>query len=95
MHLAALFRRLQKPHQRLKAARVATILKEGIVAIGLDSTRYAAHSMRSGFVGSCMDSGVDSLVVARTTGHRSLEMLRRYFREGDPFKACASSMIGL
>jgi len=90
-----LFRRLRWPYQRLKPVAVANILKAAIRGIDLNPREYAAHSLRSGFVTTAVAAGVNEFTIARQTGHRSLVTLRRYFREGDPFRANASSMIGL
>jgi len=90
-----LFRKLTYPYSRLKPAAVASILKGCIAGIGLTPLDYAGHSLRSGFVTAALSNGANELAVLRTTKHRSLDMLNRYLRECDPFKATASSMIGL
>jgi integrase len=83
------------PHARLRGAHVAAILKAAIRGIGGDPRQYGGHSLRSGFATSALGNDANELAVMRTTGHRSLTMLNRYLREKDPFRANASSMIGL
>jgi hypothetical protein len=40
-------------------------------------------------------AGVQERVIAQTTGHKSMTMLRRYIREGSLFNENAASAVGL
>lgn len=78
------------------ACTIALILKRHVKTIGLDPSRYSGHSMRAGFVTTGIECGVNELLLAAQTGHRSLASLRRYYRNADPFRgANASALIGL
>lgn len=81
--------------RRLSPRVITAIVKRAIALAGLDPHTYASHSMRRGFVTTAFEAGVGEILIAATTGHRSLSSLRMYFRSSDPFKAAASGMIGL
>lgn len=80
---------------RLHPARVAKVVQAQIATLGLDPALYGAHSLRSGFVTVAVEANVQLLVIMETTGHRSVETLRRYYRSRDPLRACAGSQIDL
>jgi hypothetical protein len=40
-------------------------------------------------------NGAKELEIARTTGHHSEAMVRRYIRAADPFRAIAATQLGL
>jgi len=80
---------------RLHPNTVAQIVKRAVIRIGLDPRLYAGHSLRAGFVTAAVEKQINEFTIAATTGHRSLETLRRYFRRSDPFRACACAAIGL
>jgi site-specific recombinase XerD len=72
---------------------VALIVKRAAAAAGLDETKYAGHSLRSGFATSASEAGASDRSIMRTTGHRSREMVDRYIRSGQLFNDNASSLI--
>lgn len=92
-----LFTRLDRagPGLQLHPGAIANIVKARVSAIGLDARLHAGHSLRSGFVTSAGEAGIGELLIAAQTGHRSMEVLRRYFRRTNLFKANAAGMIGL
>jgi integrase len=95
----ALFRGVDR-HGRLAALRlhkdsVGLIIKRAAEAAGLDATKYAGHSLRAGLVTQGYLNGAGELEIMRQTGHRSLEMLRRYFRDGSLFRENPASKLGL
>ena len=53
---------------------------------GLDSYKYAGHSLRSGFATSAAESGAEERNIMAMTGHKSTEMVRRYIKEANLFK---------
>lgn len=81
--------------RRLHPERIARIVKTAVAGLGLDATDYAGHSLRSGFVTTCLESGLNEIVIAAHVGHSSLSTTRRYFRRADPFRANPSGKIGL
>lgn len=74
---------------------LAAIVKRGAEALGLDTSEYAAHSLRAGFITSALEGGVGEIVTARHSGHRSLGTLQRYMRSEDPFRANACAALEL
>jgi integrase len=64
---------------------IASVVKRAAVALGLDPNEYAGHSIRRGFVTTATKSGADLDKIMRTTGHTSVEMVRRYIDDADPF----------
>jgi integrase len=84
-----LFRPVTKGGQvissRLSGDAIAAIVKQRVVAIGLDPSLYSGHSLRAGFVTSAAAAGVPSWKIRTQTGHTSDAMLNRYIRAGEPF----------
>ena len=69
----------------LCGATVNQILKDGVKSIGLDPKAYSAHSLRAGFVTAADNAGSGTLAIMETTGHATVEMVRRYLRNAQPF----------
>lgn len=80
---------------RLSDRGVALIIKRAIKLIGKDPDAYAGHSLRSGHVTSAIAHGAGEHEVMQQTGHRRVETLRRYRREGELFKHNSSGKLGL
>jgi len=74
---------------------VALIIKKYANLAGLDSEKYAGHSLRSGFATSAAESGAEERNIMTMTGHKSTEMVRRYIREANLFKNNALNKIKL
>ena len=74
---------------------VALILKKYASKAGLDSRKYSAHSLRSGFATSTAESGAEERNIMAMTGHKSTEMVRRYIKEANLFKNNALNKIKL
>jgi site-specific recombinase XerD len=72
---------------------VALIIKKYADYAGLDSDRYAGHSLRSGFATSTAESGAEERNIMAMTGHKSTEMVRRYIKEANLFKNNALNKI--
>ena len=72
---------------------VALVVKKYLNLIGLDSTQYSAHSLRSGFATSTAASGASERSIMDMTGHKSTEMVRRYIKEANIFKNNALNML--
>ncbi|MCY3975137.1 MAG: site-specific integrase [Simkaniaceae bacterium] len=56
---------------------------------------FGGHSLRSGHVTQAVREGVDHLIIARQTGHRDLNSLKRYVRLGPEFRKNSSGYLGL
>ena len=80
---------------RLGDKAVALIVKRAAQAAGLDPTRYAGHSLRAGLATSAAAAGASERAIMATTGHRSVQMVRRYIRSGELFRENAAATVGL
>ena len=80
---------------RLTAQSVALVVKSGAAAVDLDPSRFAGHSLRSGLATSAAAAGVSERSIMNQTGHRSVQMVRRYIRAGSLFKENAAAGLGL
>lgn len=80
---------------RLSDRAVSLIVKRAAEAAGLDPARYSGHSLRAGFATTAAANGASERAIAAQTGHKSMEVLRRYVRHGSVFVDNASSMVGL
>jgi site-specific recombinase XerD len=72
-------------NERLAARNVAAIVKAAAAKLGLDSSAFAGHSLRAGFVTSAVKRGANLIKITDVTGHRSLEMLKTYSRDAEAF----------
>lgn len=78
---------------RLSDHAVAEIVKTYAQAIGLDPASLSGHSLRSGLVTSAAKAGIALHRIADQTGHRSMEMLRRYIRDANLFLNNAGAIL--
>jgi site-specific recombinase XerD len=81
--------------KRLDGDDVRCIVKQSVASIGLEPERYGAHSLRAGLVSSAAEAGASELVIAKQTGHKSMAVLRTYFRTEDPFRANPCTLLRL
>ncbi len=72
---------------------VALIIKKYTQKAGLDHNKYSGHSLRSGFATSTAESGASERNIMAMTGHKSVDMVRRYIKEADLFKNNALNKI--
>ena len=72
---------------------VALIIKKYANLAGLDSEKYAGHSLRSGFATSTAESGAEERNIMAMTGHKTTQMVRRYIKEANLFKNNALNNI--
>ena len=72
---------------------VALIIKRHALSAGLDEKKYAGHSLRSGFATTTAEFGASERNIMTMTGHKSVEMVRRYIKESDLFKNNALNKI--
>ena len=72
---------------------VALVIKKYSYLAGLDSSKYAGHSLRSGFATSAAEAGAEERSIMAMTGHKSTEMVRRYIKEANLFKNNALNKI--
>ena len=60
---------------------------------GLDGSRYAGHSLRSGFATTAAEFGAEERNIMAMTGHKTTQMVRRYIHEANLFKNNALNKI--
>ena len=80
---------------RLSAAAVADIVKRYAAAVGLKASDFAGHSLRSGLATSAAMNGASERSIMAQTGHRSVNTVRRYIRDGSLFRENAVAVVGL
>jgi site-specific recombinase XerD len=83
------------PAHALSPRSIAKILKCAAARAGIDATSIAGHSLRAGMVTQAALNGSKEREIARTTGHHSEAMVRRYIRVADPFQAIGATRLGL
>ena len=80
---------------RLSDRGIALIVKRAAEGAGLDPSTYSGHSLRAGFATTAAANGAPERAIANQTGHKSLEVLRRYVRHGQLFTDNAATQLGL
>jgi integrase len=71
---------------RMSRETMAQAMRRGFERAGLDRRLYSGHSLRAGYVTAAAENGATALAIMRQTGHRSAEMVLRYFRPVEAFK---------
>ena len=72
---------------------VALIIKRYAEKAGLDPSKYAGHSLRSGFATTAAEFGAEERNIMAMTGHKTTQMVRRYIHEANLFKNNALNKI--
>ncbi|MGD0775984.1 MAG: site-specific integrase [Candidatus Solibacter sp.] len=94
-----LFRSINRHGQvqpgRLSGIDVARVVKKLTGRAGLDSAKYAGHSLRAGHATTAAMAGASERSIMNQTGHRSVQMVRRYIREGSLFRENSAGKLGL
>jgi integrase len=80
---------------RLSGADVARVVKKLAERAGLDEAKYAGHSLRAGHATSAAIAGASERSIMNQTGHRSVQMVRRYIRDGSLFRENSAGKLGL
>ena len=85
-----------QPHTgRLSPVDVARVVKKLAERTGLDPAKYSGHSLRAGHATSAAAAGASERSIMGQTGHRSVQMVRRYIREGSLFRENSAGKLGL
>lgn len=80
---------------RLSGIDVARVVKKLALRAGLDAAKYAGHSLRAGHATSAAIAGASERSIMNQTGHRSVQMVRRYIRDGSLFRENSAGKLGL
>lgn len=78
----------------LSVRSLSRVIQNRVEQIGLNSQGFSSHSLRAGFVTSQMNLGIGASAIARQTGHRSLDSLKRYDRPLLARLSTASQRLG-
>ena len=70
---------------RLGDRSVALVIKRLATKVGLDASRYAGHSLRSGFLTSAANNRASIFKMADQSRPKSLDVLREYVRNEERF----------
>jgi site-specific recombinase XerD len=81
--------------RRLSGIDVARIVKKLAQRAGLDASKYAGHSLRAGHATAAAIAGASERSIMNQTGHRSVQMVRRYIRDGTLFRDNSAGKLGL
>jgi site-specific recombinase XerD len=82
-------------HGGLSGGDVARVVKKLAERAGLDAGKYAGHSLRAGHATSAAIAGASERSIMNQTGHRSVQMVRRYIRDGSLFRENSAGKLGL
>jgi len=92
-----IFRRFAKgcslTSNRLTDQSVVLLIKKYLALAGIENKNYSGHSLRSGFATVSAESGADERSIMAMTGHKTIQMVRRYIKEANLFKNNALNKI--
>ena len=92
-----LFRSIRKTgtisKNRLGAKFLTKVIKELCDKAGYDSTKYSAHSLRSGFVTEAGNQNKNLFAVMDLTGHKDVNTAKRYYRRGNVLHNDSSDLL--
>jgi integrase len=91
----AVNRHAQTLPRHLTGGDVARIVKKLAVRAGLEPSSFAGHSLRAGHATSAAIAGASERSIMNQTGHRSVQMVRRYIRDGSLFRENSAGKLGL
>jgi len=80
---------------RLSGIDVVRVVKKLALRAGLDAAKYAGHSLRAGHATTAAIGGASERSIMQQTGHRSVQMVRRYIRDGSLFRENSGGKLGL
>jgi hypothetical protein len=91
----ALFRQTLKGGQRVGAPisgqAYYDVVKQGIAAIGLDTSKFGSHSMRSGWISTAARNGASVWKMKEISRHKSTGVLAGYVPDAELFQQHASA----
>ena len=78
---------------RLTDQSVVLLIKRYLALAGIENKNYSGHSLRSGFATVSAESGADERSIMAMTGHKTIQMVRRYIKEANLFKNNALNKV--
>ncbi len=92
-----IFRRFSKgstlTDYRLSDQSVVLLMKKYLDLAGIENKNFAGHSLRAGFATVAAESGADERSIMEMTGHKNIQMVRRYIRDANIFKNNALNKV--
>lgn len=79
----------------LSERSISKILKRAAARAGIDPQNISGHSLRAGMATTATIEGAQEREIARTTGHKSGAMVRRYIRDAELFRTNMTARLGL
>lgn len=74
---------------------VARVVKKLADRAGFYAGKYAGHSLRAGHTTAAAIAGASERSIMKQTGRRSVQMVRRYIRDGNLFRENSAGKLGL
>ena len=71
------------------------MVKKLVERAGWEAAKYAGHSLKAGHATSAAIAAASERSVMAQTGHRSVQMARRYIRDGSLFRENSAAKLGL
>jgi integrase len=81
--------------KRLSGEGVGIVVKRYVEGLGFDPSQFGGHSLRAGLATSAAAAGKSERAILHQTGHRSVNTVRRYIRDGNLFRENAAEGLGL
>jgi len=79
----------------MASPNVARIVKKLVERAGLDAANYAGHSLTAGHATSAAIAGASERSIMAQSGHKSVQMVRRYIRDRSLFRENSAGKLGL
>ena len=80
---------------RMAGDSIALCIKRSCASVGMETAKYAGHSLRAGFVTQAARAGCSESSIMKQTRHKSTAMLARYTRDPSLFRNNAAMKLGL
>lgn len=74
---------------------ISRILKRAAKRAGLDPSNIFCHCLGAGMATTAAIHGAEEREIARTTGHKTAAMVRRYIRGGELLRSNMTARLGL
>jgi integrase len=72
---------------------IGRLVQRAARSVGLDATKFAGHSLRSGWITSCVEAGASPVNIAQHSRHASLDMILTYTRRANLFTDHPGSLL--
>jgi integrase len=80
--------------KRLSTNAVAKVVKRTAERLGVDPKEISGHSLRAGLATQAAEEGLSERSIMKQTRHKSVQVLRKYIREGSAFVDNVTQRLG-